>query len=220
MSRDQLHKDLLEKYITKEAIDLYLIWQNQHPHQLVITRPRKSKLGDYRPPSGKRHYHKITVNCNLNKYEFFVTLIHEVAHLFTFVKYARHAAPHGIEWKNIYSKLLKDAILANCFPQNILPQLTMHINNPSASSCVDVELHKTLRQFNTKIKYPLVEEISQGEKFILRGGKHFIRGPLLRKRYRCEELGTGKIYAVSPIAEVLVREYDNNINYSKNLQKL
>lgn len=201
-----MHKDLLCNYITKEAIDLYLIWQNQFPHQLVITKPRKSKLGDYRPPNGRRSFHKITVNGNLNKYEFFVTLTHEVAHLFNFIKYGRTVAPHGIEWKNIYSELLKNAIVANCFPQSILPQLAAHVNNPSASSCVDIALHKTLRQFTEKSQYPLVEEIPLGEKFMLKGGKWFIKGKLLRKRYRCKEIETGKIYAVSPIAEVLLSE--------------
>lgn len=209
--RDHQHRELLSEYLTTEAIELYLIWQNKHPHQLVITRPRKSKLGDYRPPHGKRHYHKISVNGNLNKYEFMVTLTHEVAHLFAFIQYGRTVAPHGTEWKNIYSKLLKDAIATNCFPPNILPKLTTHVNNPSASSCVDVALYKTLRQFTEKSKFPLVEEISLGEKFILKNGKRFIKGPLLRKRYKCEEIGTGKIYAVSPIAEVLVREYSVDV---------
>ena len=198
---------VLLKYIPENAVNLYLKWQNQHPHQLLISRPRKTKLGDYRPPYGKRQYHKISVNANLNQYEFLLTLTHEVAHLFTHIKYGKLAAPHGVEWKQIYKKLLEDAITANCFPQSVLPVLKKHCSQPKASSCVDVDLYKALRQFSKqKNKLPLVEDIETGKKFMLKGGKRFVKGILMRKRYQCEEIGTGKIYAVSPIAEVLLTE--------------
>jgi len=197
-------RNLLNKYLPENAIDLYLSWQQQQPHQLVITKPRKTKLGDYRPPQGRRHYHKLTVNGDLNKYQFLITLVHEVAHLFTFIEYGRTVKAHGKEWKNIYTGLLKDTIATNCFPKNLLPKLNRHSKNPSASSCVDVALYKALRQFsNQHLKLPLVEDVEQGKKFMLKNGKHFIKGPLLRKRYKCEEVGTGKIYTVSPIAEVV-----------------
>jgi len=198
-------RKILRDYLPENGIDLYMNWCLKYPHQLEITRPRKTKLGDYRPPRGKRTFHKITVNGNLNQYEFLVTLIHEVAHLVTHLKYKRSVSPHGPEWKENYSTLLRLAITSNCFPENVLPQLHKHCNQPSASSCVDVELHKALRQFSDDKKdIFLVEEVEQGTKFILRGGKRFIKGPRLRKRFKCEEIRTGKIYMVSPIAEMKI----------------
>lgn len=200
-------QNLLRKHIPENAVDLYKVWWEQYPHQLVITRPRKTKLGDYRPPYGKRGFHKITVNGDLNKYEFFVTLVHEVAHLITHIKYGRSVSPHGVEWKNKYSELLKVAINANCFPTELIGQLNRHCTNPSASSCVDIELYKSLHKFSfNKIdkNILLVEDIKLNTKFILKGGKRFIKGPKLRKRFKCEELETGKIYMVSPIAEAIL----------------
>lgn len=198
-------RDILLDFLPESGFHLYSQWRIKYPHQLVITRPRRTKLGDYRPPRGKRSFHKITVNGNLNQYEFLVTLIHEVAHLVTHLKYERSVSPHGPEWKENYSALLRSAITSNCFPERVLPQLNKHCNQPSASSCVDVELYKALRQFSEgKEDIFLVEEVEQGTKFILRGGKRFIKGPLLRKRFKCEEIGTGKIYLVSPIAEMKI----------------
>jgi len=207
MSRQNntFNTNLLREYLPENAIHLYSDWFLKYPHQLVITRPRRTKLGDYRPPKGKRYFHKITVNGDLNKYEFLVTLIHEVAHLVTFLKYERSVSPHGSEWKGNYSTLLRSAIVFNCFPKSVLPQLHKHCNQPSASSCVDVALYKALRQFSEdKEDLLLVEEVMIGTKFMLRGGKRFIKGPRLRKRFKCEEIGTGKIYLVSPIAEIKV----------------
>jgi len=195
-------RNLLLKHIPENAVEFYRVWWEQYPHQLVITKPRKTKLGDYRPPHGRRGFHKITVNGDLNKYEFFVTLVHEVAHLITHVKYGRSVSPHGKEWKQKYSELLKETIKGNCFPNELINQINKHSNNPSASSCVDIELYKSLRKFSVGKSLLLVEDIEFGAKFILKGGKRFIKGQKLRKRFKCEEIETGKTYLVSPIAEV------------------
>ncbi len=43
-------------------------------------------LGDYRNShAGKGH--RISVNGNLNKYSFLITLLHELAHLFTYERF-------------------------------------------------------------------------------------------------------------------------------------
>ena len=39
--------------------------------------------------------HRISVNGNLNKYSFLITLIHELAHLLTFTQYKNRVDPHG-----------------------------------------------------------------------------------------------------------------------------
>jgi hypothetical protein len=72
---------------------------------LTISKQRKSVLGDYRH-SGWGGNHRISVNGNLNKYEFLITLLHELAHLLTYEQYKNRVEPHGKEWKNHYSTLL------------------------------------------------------------------------------------------------------------------
>jgi hypothetical protein len=43
---------------------------------------RQTRHGDYR--KGVNGKHEITVNSNLNKYKFLITLIHEISHLVAF----------------------------------------------------------------------------------------------------------------------------------------
>ena len=44
--------------------------------------------------------------------------------------------------------------------------------------------------------------INEGEEFKLSNGRLFIRGPKLRKRYRCIEKHTKKVYLFHPLADV------------------
>jgi hypothetical protein len=51
---------------------------------LKIVNERQTRHGDYR--KGLNGKHEITVNSNLNKYKFLMTLIHEISHLVAFEK--------------------------------------------------------------------------------------------------------------------------------------
>jgi hypothetical protein len=49
---------------------------------------------------------RITVNVNLNPYNFLVTYLHEVAHLEVYRQYKRRQPPHGKAWKTHFRLLL------------------------------------------------------------------------------------------------------------------
>src|SRR5262245_32048837 len=76
------------------------------PLVVRLSRPRASKLGDYRAAAG-RLPHRITVNNDLNKYAFLVTLVHEFAHYTTVTKTRRWRKPHGAFWKGEYQRLMQ-----------------------------------------------------------------------------------------------------------------
>ena len=63
-----------------------------------FTSERNSRYGDYTAPRNGQN-HLITVNHNLNKYAFLITLVHEVAHLVTYNNHRHRVSPHGGEWK-------------------------------------------------------------------------------------------------------------------------
>ena len=66
-----------------EDVNHYLVHYKVH---LTVTRQRQTVLGDYRHAhDGKTH--RISINGNLNKYSFLITLLHELAHLFTYERY-------------------------------------------------------------------------------------------------------------------------------------
>ena len=79
----------------------YLIEQNNL--SLKIVNQRETKHGDFRKmPDGT---FQITVNNNLNQYQFLLTLVHEIAHHITHQKFGR-VQPHGKEWKKVFQHLM------------------------------------------------------------------------------------------------------------------
>lgn len=74
---------ILEKYVPPASTDYCHQLLYRYGFRLKITRSRKTKLGDYRFLSVQKK-HVITVNHDLNPFQFLITYIHEVAHLVTF----------------------------------------------------------------------------------------------------------------------------------------
>ncbi len=184
---------------TFEPVAGYLHQYNVH---LTVTRERKSVLGDYRN-AAKGKNHRISINGNLNKYNFLLTLLHELAHLLTFEQYGHRVSPHGKEWKAMYSSLLAQFTVHSIFPQDIKAALKKSLENPAASSCAEEGLMRVLRKYDPGGKTVLtVEELVHGEKFKTRDGRLFVKGEKLRKRYRCVESGTGLVYLFSALYEI------------------
>ena len=184
---------------TLDAITHYLHFYKIH---LTITRQRKSILGDYRH---KTHFnnHRISINGNLNPFAFMITLLHEIAHLLTFEQFGNRVSAHGKEWKNIYSELLKQFMGKNVFPLEIEEALKDSIKNPAASSCAEDGLIRVLRKFDKRNNgFKLVEEIPVHSLFRLNDGRVFKMGEKQRKRFKCVEVSSGKVYLFSPVYEV------------------
>ena len=206
MSRKEAPLNELQHFLpqhTLEPIVAYL--QFYHVH-LTVARERKSILGDYRHrTSGKNH--RISVNGNLNAYAFLITLLHELAHLLTFEKYGNKVASHGREWKQVFGQLLAQFIEKQVFPKDIEAALLQSLHNPAASSCADELLLRTLKKYDQrKTALVFVEEIAEGALFATHDGRVFKKGQKLRKRYRCEEVKTKRIYLFSPVYEATVIE--------------
>ena len=50
---------------------------------------------------------------------FLITLLHELAHLLTFEKWANKVSAHGKEWKAVFGQLLAQFIEHDIFPDDI-----------------------------------------------------------------------------------------------------
>jgi SprT protein len=173
-----------------------------YPVQFKIVNPRATKLGDYRP-SRNGLPHRITVNGDLNPYSFLITTIHEFAHLVNYIDNGRKVAPHGEEWKNHFRKLLLPIIDTKLLPKDVEISLVNSLVKMKASSCSDIQLSRVLKNYDKKQDdYLLLEELPINTKFNLQG-KLFIKGPLRRKRFICEEIQTKKKYLIYAIAEVI-----------------
>ena len=202
MPKKEVPIDHLQNYLppaTSEAVTAYL---QQYKVHLTIAKERKSILGDYRHRTHHAN-HRISVNGNLNKFFFLITLLHELAHLLTFEQHSNKVMAHGKEWKMIFSQLLKQFLQHKIFPVDIEKELLQSLKNPAASSCAEDGLLRVLRKYDSKESHHLlVEEISLNAIFRLKDGRVFKKGEKLRKRYKCKEIQTGKFYLFSPVYEV------------------
>ncbi len=192
----------LSQFIPEGCFEDVLHYLQLYKVQLTVTRQRETILGDYR----HRHLekgHRITVNGNLNKFSFLVTLLHELAHLFTFEKFGGRVLPHGTEWKKEFSAILSQFILKKIFPPDIEKTLLQSLNNPAASSCGDEKLLRVLKKYDpSKEGICFVEEIGAGGLFKTSGGRVFRKGVKQRTRYKCQEISTGKWFLFSAVYDV------------------
>ena len=92
--------------------------------------------------------------------------------------------PHGKEWKRIYSIMLKDIMKAVDFPADITGALQKHLERPKASSCSDPHLFKVLKRYNPHSDSVFLEEIQEGEQFVLQKDRLFKKGKKRRTSYR------------------------------------
>ncbi|MBL7723282.1 MAG: SprT-like domain-containing protein [Chitinophagaceae bacterium] len=202
MPKKEVPVDHLQNYLppgTGEAVISYL---HQYKVHLTIAKERKSILGDYRHRTHHTN-HSISVNGNLNTFAFLITLLHEIAHLLTFEQYGNRISAHGREWKTVFGQLLHQFVANKVFPADIEKELLQSLKNPAASSCAEEGLLRVLRTYDAKrSNYHLVEEIAPGTMFRIKDGRIFKKGEQLRKRFKCTEVKTGKMYLFSPVYEI------------------
>ncbi len=198
-------RNVLQKYVPENALEkiLHILFKYKELH-LKITQPRKTKLGDYRQLNAYKH--QISINNNLNKYQFLLTLLHEIAHFLSYKKYGYKIKPHGQEWKQIYKDLLLPFIKTNIFPEELIPDLIKYAQNPKASTAGDGQLYLKLSQYNKprkqKIKY--IFELKKNDFFALPNGVTYQLLEKRRTRYKCRRLSNQKLYLIHQNAEVLL----------------
>ncbi len=202
MPKREAPLDYLKQFIPAIAVPKILQYLHHYKVHLTVTRERKTVLGDYRHATDFKT-HRISVNSNLNPYAFLITLIHEIAHLVTFMEHGNRVMAHGKEWKSFYALLLKDFLEMNLFPDDIQLRLKNSINDLPASSCSDEILMRLLRKYDKDADgLVLVEQVPEGHLFDIGEGRIFKKGKKLRKRFQCVEVQTGRLFLFSGVYEV------------------
>lgn len=193
--------EALRRRLPAAAVPVVENWMRRNPVQVRVSRPRTTKLGDYRNAT-RTQPHRVSVNANLNKYAFLVTLVHEFAHYATFVRTRRMTNPHGKAWKDDYSKLMRPFLSRDVFPADVLEALEHHLHDAPASSCTDHNLLRILRRYDPD-PVLFVEELEERSIFRL-NGKLFVKGARLRTRFKCRCLNDRRTYHIDAVAEVQV----------------
>ena len=178
------------------------LW-HEDPFHFILTKSRSSKLGDFRYRTDRK-VQQITINHDLNRYQFLITYIHEVAHYRAFKSDGLRIKPHGTEWKKTFQKLMAPVLSDLVFPKDILLPLKRYLINPKASTGTDLFLSREVRKYDLREldkEVVYLSQIKPGEDFTLRG-RQFKKEATRRTRILCLELATGKKYLISGNAEV------------------
>ncbi|MGW8121496.1 transcription elongation protein SprT [Roseivirga echinicomitans] len=190
----------LEGKVPEAAIEYCIKLWELYPFQFKRSRKRLSKLGDYRYDP-RNQSHTVTVNSDLNPYQFLITYIHEVAHRVVHKPRSRQL-PHGVHWKNKFQELMLPLLNPSNFPDEVLRVLAKHMKNPKASTAADPKLVKVLAQYDTDVAAkPILEAVAIGEEFFLRKRK-FRKLEVKRTRALCLDLENNRRYLISQIAEI------------------
>lgn len=196
----QRNSEILKKYLPEQSITTIAGWIIDYDFKLKIKKERSTRLGDYTQPRNGSN-HTITINYNLNKFSFLITLVHEVAHLVTFNQYKNKVSPHGSEWKQNFKTLMQPFLTTDIFPLEVFAALRNYMLNPSASSCTDVQLLRMLKLQDEDTSTIFIENIPIGTLFLY-NGRLFKKGEKIRKRYKCHDVHKNTLYLFSPLAEV------------------
>lgn len=203
MNQLERNQSILHKYIPGKAVPLISEWIFKYDFKLRIKKSRASKYGDYRPPvNGENHL--ITINYDMNSYAFLITLVHEIAHLTNWNKHKNSVLPHGAEWKLEFKILMNYFLYEQIFPEDVTQALKKYMQNPAASSCSDTALLRVLKKYDQRQDTVLLEELPEGATFRYNKERTFIKNEQIRKRFKCKEVKSNRIYLFNPLTEVEV----------------
>ena len=195
-------KNNFHKYIPENAISLVQSIIEYHRINLKIVNQRQTKHGDFRQLANGKF--QITINNNLNPFQFLLTLIHEIAHHTTFEKYGR-IRPHGKEWKQQFQHLMLPFLNPSIFPDHILTPLAHYLKNPKASTDSDVKLSIALKGNTAENGKNFVFELPTNCTFIFKN-KMYRKGKKRKTRIECIQLTTNRLYLFNQNAEVIVKK--------------
>ncbi len=194
---------ILCKYLPDAAVEPIEKMILANNVQVNITKARRTKLGDFRPPQKGVTFHRISINYNLNKYDFLITLLHEFAHLFIWNQYKNKVEPHGKEWNQKYLELLNEFNTPQNFPDDISFIFSKLEKYPQLAK---TELVRVLRKYDENQDYHLIEEIPFKVNFNTFDGRSFQKIEKLKKRFKCICLNDKRNYLFHPLTRVVYSE--------------
>lgn len=207
MVNEEAIRKSLRRYLPTDAVQPFWEYMQHYRIAFHITRSRHTKLGDYRLPTPAHSQHAISVNGDLNPAFFLWVLLHEMAHLDTFVRYGRSVRPHGREWQQAYALQLQHYL--HCFPQEIQPLIVRYISSLPLSHPRknDIERQLSLLGIEVGNSFPVLNELTAGSQFALRSHpeRRFRAIEKRRTRWLCLCIDDGRKYLISGTAEVVIQ---------------
>lgn len=209
MTKEEQYKAILSRYLPPSAVFPVYLYLNSHEVHLHITRKRNSKLGDYRMPQPRHEFHEISVNGDLTPHMFLWVLLHEMAHLNTYLQYGRKVQPHGHEWQEHYRQLLLTYSREGHFPDAVRPLLSKYVGKIPLNRNLGKELERQLRLTDAPDKISnetMLKDLPLGSLFRIKDRPQILFRSLekRRTRFRCVDTQSQIPYLVSGDASVIL----------------
>jgi hypothetical protein len=195
--------EYLKRHLPKDKASHIIEYLADAKCSIRITKPRKTKRGDFRQ-SGKNL--SISVNHDSNTFRFLFTLVHEIAHLKTFLDYGHTVKPHGEEWKQNFQALFYLFQMEEEFAngKGILEVIEIELKDPKACSGVNLTVEKAFAQYDD-VSGTYLEELKDGDTFNFRGHL-YQKLETRRTRVMCLNVSNQRKYTINKAALVEVCE--------------
>ena len=191
------------EYIPTGAHGTIAHYLSEKDLRVQIKNERVTKHGDFRKT--KKGDYLITINNNLNPFQFLLTLVHEIAHYKTYKKFGR-VKPHGVEWKQTFKELMLPFLKPEIYPTDILPHLAKYLLNAKASTDSDPILSLALRQHIKNSNKNYIFELKIGTEFEFKQ-RSFVLIEKKRTRSICLDKKSQKKYLIHLNSEVTPQLY-------------
>ena len=203
------YKAILAKYMPADAVEPVHAFMDKYCVHLHITRKRTSKLGDYRWPQQGHNYQEISVNGDMNPYQFLLVLLHEMAHLNTHQRHGNDIQPHGHEWQEQYRQLLLQ--YQPCFPDDIATLIARYTARIPLSRTVGKQIDAQLRHYDANFDPSTeltLDQLPPGTVFRIAAKPQKLFRSLEKRRTRwiCLGLDDQRKYLVHGSARVVIED--------------
>jgi SprT protein len=201
--------EALQNFLPEGSYNIVVDYLLKYKIQLKLTKARKSILGQYQHDlkSGKN---SISINGDLEPYNFLLTLAHEIAHCVCYNKYGNTVLPHGDEWQLINGVVLKELLDAKIFPSDIELVLQRSLYTQRAS-CTDAVLESVLLRYDKSKQHLLtIASLPVGTPFAIADGTQFVIQEKRRTRYLCLNLSNKKQFLFPASYKVTKIDEENN----------
>jgi SprT protein len=168
--------------------------------RIIMTNQRISRHGSFavsritRQPS-------VRISFQLSPHLFLLVFLHEAAHYKVWLHKGNRHVPHGKEWKNEFSLLLKPLLEIEELDNEFREAVYKVMQKTKATFNNDLLLLSIINRLDDGNKFKTVREFAEGESFIL-SGKRFIKMKTLRTRTKCFCPDDKKYYLVSLNAQI------------------
>ena len=192
----------LKDFIPDNSFEYYKEILDKNEFAFLIKNPRQRKLGDFKVDFNTGLL-TITINNNLNPYQFHLTFLHEYAHYLTYKKYSNKVKPHGVEWKIEFQKLLINSIENNIFNGEIKDIIIR------CYLVKKLSFNSNCREFDSYIKsldqtyWISLNDIPDNTYFISKSSNRIFKKLNTRRtRCLCEEYNTNQRYLIHKDSEI------------------